>query len=112
MSEEEKLKYITFKQFIYTINIRDCYTSRLGNEIMDNQIIRLIYDSNNKNDYIDIGWYDFYTKDEIWKTLEKTLNQSILDSIVTDFKYQDDYSCIVVYLANKNITENLTDYAN
>ena len=112
MSKADELKYITFKQFVYTINIRDCYTSRLGNEVMDNQIIRLIYNSNNKDDYIDIGWYDFFNKDAIWGRLEKTLNKNILESIVTDFKYQDDYSCIVVYLADKNISESLAEYQN
>lgn len=79
---------------------------------MDNQIIRLIYNSNNKDDYIDIGWYDFFNKDAIWERLEKTLNKNILESIVTDFKYQDDYSCIVIYLADKNISESLVEYQN
>lgn len=112
MSKADELKYITFKQFIYTINIRDCFINNSGKETMDNQIIRLIYDSDNKDAYIDIGWYDYCPKNEIWKRLEKTLNKNILDSVVTDFRYQDDFNCIIVYLADKNNTVNLEDYVN
>lgn len=115
MSKADEIQFISFKQFIYTINIRNCYLLN-GKEINDNEIVRLFYKSNGivgKDNYIDLGWYDYFNKDSVWKILEETLNQNILDSIVTDFRYDIDYNCIVVYLSNKNeIKETLQEYAN
>lgn len=108
MSNKE-LQYITFKQFFYTINIRNCY----GDDIKNNQIIRLIHINENEDNYIEIGWYDYFNKDGSWKILEKTLNKNILDSIVTDIRYEEKFNCIIVYWANKNdMSETLSEYTN
>lgn len=108
MSNKE-LQYITFKQFFYTINIRNCY----GDDIENNQIIRLINNNENEDNYIEIGWYDYFNKDSSWKILEKTLNKNILDSIVTDIRYEEKYNCIFVYWANRsNMNETLEEYTN
>lgn len=105
---EEEIQYITFKQFFYTINIRNCY----GNDIQDNQIIRLVYGLDER-DYIEIGWYDFYNKDYSWEILEKTLNKNIIDSIVTGIRYEEKFNTIFLYLsAKEDIKETLREYTN
>lgn len=108
------MDYITFKQFIYTINIRNCYLSQEGKEINNNGIIRIYYGTEFKNDnYIEIGWYDYFNKDTVWKILKETLNKNILDSVITDFRYNDNYSCIEVCVAKKeDLGETLQEYQN
>lgn len=103
------MKFITFKQFIYTINIRYCH-----NDLDDNYMIRLYYGTEHKKDnYIEIGWYDFFNKDTIWNILENSLNKKILDSIVTDFRYNEDYGCIEVYICSeKELGATLEEYQN
>lgn len=109
------MEYITFKQFIYTINIKDSYVSALtGKEIDDGTMLRVYYGRGyDKYDYIDISWYDYSRKDETWKTLEKYLKEEILESIVTDFFFNQDLCCIEVYTcAKKDVEESLQEYQN
>lgn len=109
------MEYITFKQFIYTISIRTCYTSPItGAKIEDDVLIRVYYGREyNKYDYIDISWYDYSRKDGAWKTLEKYLKKEILESIVTDFFFNQDLCCIEVYTcAKKDVEESLEEYQN
>lgn len=108
------MKYITFKQFVYTINIRDCYISKEGKEINNNQIIRIYQGTEYKKDnYIEIGWYDYFNKDTVWNILKETLNKNILDSVVTDFRYNDDYMVFEVYVSlEKDIEATLEEYQN
>lgn len=108
------MDYITFKQFVYTINIRDCHTSFSGKECEDNNIIRIYYGNDySKSTYIDIGWYDYFNKDTVWNILENSLNKKILDSVVTDFRYNEDYLCFEVYLSSKkDLEETLEEYQN
>lgn len=109
------MEYITFKQFVYTINIRTCYTSPITRaEIEDDVSIRIYYGREyNKYDYIDISWCDYSRKDSAWKTLEKYLKKEILESIVTDFFFNQDLCCIEVYTcAKKDIEESLEEYQN
>ena len=107
------MEYITFKQFIYTINIRDCYLID-GKEISDNQVLRLYYGIEYKKDnYTEIGWYDYFNKDAVWEILKLSLNKNILDSVVTDFRYNKDIEGFEVYLAlRKDLQENLQQYQN
>lgn len=109
------MEYITFKQFIYTINIRTCYTSPItGEEIDDSNMLRVYYGVEyDKNNYIDIDWYDYSCKNTVWKTLEKYLKKEILESVVTDFSFNQDLCCIEVYTcAKENMQENLEEYQN
>ena len=102
------MEYITFKQFIYTISIRNCSTSPITGATIDDDVsIRVYYD------YIDISWYDYSRKDEAWKTLEKYFKKEILESVVTDFFFNQDLCCLEVYTcAKKDIEENLEEYKN
>ena len=107
------MEYITFKQFIYTINIRDYYVSSNGTECHDNKIIRIYYDFNNTKKYIDLGWYDYYSKGTVWEVLESTLNKKILDSVITDIGYNEDYSILEIWTEQKeNLTETLKEFQN
>ena len=45
----EELKFITFKQFIYTINIRQYYTNFQNKEVKDGYPIRIYYSEGCKN---------------------------------------------------------------
>lgn len=102
---KKPLNFITFKQFIYTINIRYCPDS----DTMDNKIIRLLFNDVSNNNYIDLGWYDYFHKDTCWEILEKMLNERVLESVVTDFWYDDKFDCICVCLQDKDY-ETLEDY--
>lgn len=109
------MEYITFKQFIYTIGIRDCYTSPItGATIDDGVSIRVYYGRGyDKYDYIDISWYDYSLKKDAWKTLEKYFKKEILESIVTNFFFNQDLCCIEVYTCAKgDVEENLEEYKN
>lgn len=109
------MDFITFKQFIYTINIRNYYRSTLTqNEVEDNNIIRIYYGKEfDKNCYIDIGWYDYFRKDSIWKILESYLKKEILDSVVTDFSFNEDFMLMEVYTCSKeDLQEDLKEYQN
>lgn len=109
------MEYITFKQFIYTINIRDCYTSAFTNkEVEDGALIRIYYGTEYKNDnYIDISWYDYFSKDSVWKALEDYLKKEILESVVTDFSFNQDYGCMEIYTCSrKDLVENLEKIKN
>nr|DAQ36297.1 MAG TPA: hypothetical protein [Caudoviricetes sp.] len=109
------MEYITFKQFIYTIGIRDCYTSPItGATIDDGLSIRVYYGRGyDKYDYIDISWYDYSLKKDAWKTLEKYFKKEILESIVTSFFFNQDLCCIEVYTCAKgDVEENLEEYKN
>lgn len=98
----KKMPFITLKQFIYAINIRDCYYSDDGKEIDSNKIIRIYYDYDMKKEgYIDLGWYDYYDKDKIWDILKTMLNKNILEGYVTDFFYDEDKSVLTIYVENK-----------
>lgn len=107
------MEYITFKQFFYSINIRNCYISSLTNkEVDDGFIIKLFYGKEyDKYDYMDISWYDYTRKADAWKTLEKYLKKEILESIVTGFYFDQDYGCLVVYAcAKEDVEETLEEY--
>lgn len=109
------MEYITFKQFIYTISIRNCYTSPITGATIDDDVsIRVYYGRGyDKYDYIDISWYDYSRKDTAWKTLEKYLREEILESIVTDFFFNQDLCCIEVYTCTKkDVEESLQEYQN
>ena len=43
------MEYITFKQFIYTINMRDYYVNSSGTGCHDSIIIKIYYNSDNKD---------------------------------------------------------------
>lgn len=94
------MEYITFKQLIYTINIRELYKTKNDESLQGNTTIR-IYNVKSKDDFVEIGWYDYYNKDTSWDLLKEVLNEQILDSIVTDFRYNGDYSCFEVYVSSK-----------
>lgn len=87
---EKKLEYITFKQFIYTINIRQYI-----NEKQDAYPIRIYLDVNK---WIDLGWYDWTNKGTCMETLELFLKKEILDSYVTSLGLIEDTEQIYVYL--------------
>ena len=108
------MEYITFKQFVYTINIRDCYLTDKGKEMNGNDIIRIYYGTEFKKDnYIEVGWYDYFNKDTVWEILNKTLNKNILESVVTDFGYNEDCMCFEIYVAlKKDLRETLQEYQN
>lgn len=68
------MEFITFKQFVYTINIRESYKSIIsGKEVEDGRAIRIHYGKEyKKDDYIDISWYDFLIKGlygKYWETI-------------------------------------------
>lgn len=93
------MKFITFKQFIYTINISNCHYNNEGKTIDDNDIIRIHLDNDfnhDKDNYIDLGWYDMSSKLDSYNILEKYFNKNVLESVVTDFQYNDDINCIEV----------------
>ena len=47
-------------------------------EIQNNKIIRIYYNNEStKEKYIDLGWYDYYVKNEIWDILKTMLNYNI-----------------------------------
>lgn len=109
------MKFITFKQFIYTINITDYHrTITTGKEIKDNRILRIHYGREyNKDDYIDIGWYDYFCKNNVWKILESYLKKEILESVVTDFLFNEDFFMIEVFTCSKeDLEESLEEYQN
>lgn len=95
------MEYITFKQFIYTINIRELYKSENDESLQGNTTIRIYHNNIKSKDYVEIGWYDYHNKDTSWELLKEVLNEQILDSIVTDFRYNEDYSCFEVYVSSK-----------
>lgn len=108
------MEYITFKQFIYTINIRDCYLNLNQKEILDNEVIRINWSKEGegrKDFYIDIGWYDYANKDFVWEVLETYLSKEILNSVVTDFRYNEDFNCLELWLQFE-YTESLQEYQN
>lgn len=108
------MEYITFKQFIYTINIRNFYLNEQRKEIKGNEIIRINWSKEGETKdrfYIDIGWYDFFNKDSVWDILETYLSEKILNSYVTGFLYNEDFNCIEVWLQEK-VVETLQEYQN
>lgn len=114
--KKNELEYITFKQLIYTLNIRDMRYGRFEKkEIEDCQIIKIYYDDNssdsfgNMREYLQVGWNDFFNKDTVWKTLEKFLKKEVLDSYVTDIRYNDEEEILEICLEN-NPMETLEEY--
>ena len=106
------MEYITFKQFIYTISIRSSYKSAIsGNEVEDGRAIRIHYGKEyKKDDYIDISWYDFFNKGTVWKILGSYLKEEILESVVTDFSFNEDFGLIEVYTCSKeHLRESLEE---
>ena len=109
------MEYITFKQFIYTISIRSSYKSVIsGNEVDDSETLRIHYGKEyEKGNYIDIGWYDFFNKGSVWKILGNYLKKEILESVVTDFSFNEDFGLIEVYTCSKeDLKESLEEYMN
>ena len=104
------MEFITFKQFIYTINVRQ-YNEDISGDKCDSQIIRLYYKSDSKQ-WIDIGWYDFSIKDSVWNRLSLFLNENILNSIVTNIQLEVETNEIKVYLEDRKDFEDLDAYAN
>ncbi len=106
------MEFITFKQFIYTINIREsCKSIISGKEVEDGCAIRIHYGKEyKKDDYIDISWYDFFNKGTVWKILRSYLKEEILESIVTDFSFNEDFELIEVYTCSKeDLRESLEE---
>ena len=103
----KNLEYITYKQFIYTINIRNCYQSCKNKDIMDCYPIRLYY----KEQWIDIGWYDYTTKRAVVETLSQFLTKEIMNSYVTDLRLDEEIEELIVYLEDKPI-ETLEKYTS
>lgn len=97
------MDFITFKQFIYTLNIRDYHTNSKGEKCQDNDVIRIHLDSSSHDsfNYIELGWYDYMAKDDTWKILEITLNKSILNSKITDIQYNDKFNILEVWIDEK-----------
>ena len=106
MEEKKSMGYITFKQFVYTINIRDIYFNN-GKEIDDCMPIRIHFGST--RDWIYLGWDDFVTKHEVWEKLNKTLKPEILNSYVTDIKYNEDMNTLDVSI-DANPIETIEEY--
>ena len=109
------MEYITFAQFIYTINIRSCYTSALtGKEVDDGAVLRVHYGRDfDECNYIDISWCDYSRKNDVWENLEKYLKKEILESIVTDLYFNRDLCCMEIYTcAKENVEESLEEYKN
>lgn len=116
--KKNELGYITFKQLIYTLNIRDIRYGRFEKkEIEDTQIIKIYYDDNSsesfgiERDYLQIGWNDFYNKDKVWENLEKFLKKEVLNSYVTDIKYNDEEEILTIW-TNKKPFETLEEHQN
>ena len=106
------MEFITFKQFIYTINIREsCKSIISGKEVEDGCAIRIHYGKEyKKDDYIDISWYDFFNKGTVWKILGNYLKKEILESVVTDFFFNEDFGIIEVYTCSKeDLRESLEE---
>lgn len=101
--KDKKLEYLTFKQFVYTINIRQYY-----NEKEDACPIRIYLDTIS---WIDLAWYDWCNKDTCWEFLEKILNKDILNSYVTSMGFIEDNNQIYIWL-DPNPTETLKEFAN
>ena len=107
------MEFITFKQFVYTINIREGYQSIIsGKEVEDGRAIRIHYGKEyDKDNYIDICWYDFFNKGTVWKILGSYLKEEILESVVTDFFFNEDFGLIEVYTCSKkDLRESLGEY--
>lgn len=111
----EELKFITFKQFIYTINIRQYYTNFQNKEVKDGYPIRIYYSEGfmdyKKEEWFDLSWYDFTAKEAVWDNLSKILKEEVLNSFVTDFRYDEEIEQIVVYL-EKQPNASLEEYQN
>ena len=111
----EELEFITFKQFIYTINIRQYYTNFQNKEVKDGYPIRIHYSEGcmdyKKEEWFDLSWYDFTAKETVWNNLSKILKEEVLNSFVTDFRYDEEIEQIVVYL-EKQPNATLEEYQN
>lgn len=106
MGEKGSMGYITFKQFIYTINIRDVYFNN-GNEIDDCKVLRIHFGG--IRDWFYLGWDDFITKYEVWERLEKVLKPEILNSYITSIRYNEDMNTLDVCIDDKPI-ETIEEY--
>ena len=106
------MEFITFKQFIYTINVRQ-YNEECSSveDRHDSQVIRLYWKDKIDN-WIDIGWYDFDRKGMVWDRLSLFLNENILNSIVTNVQLDIEMNELKVYLEDKKDFEDLDTYAN
>ncbi len=103
----EELKYITFKQFIYTVNIRYFF-----NEKQDSRSIRIYTDLiEGKENWFDFAWYDFFNKDATWELLETILSPQILESVIDNIWLDDNIDSICIYLVHQP-KEDLTIMKN
>lgn len=104
--KEDTMGYITFKQFIYTLNTRNVWFNN-GKEIDDSQTIRIHYGG--IRDWFYLGWDDFVTKNEVWHRLETILSPKILNSYIMDIRYNDEWNCLDVSIDNEP-TETLEEF--
>ena len=105
---EENLRYITFKQFIYTLSIRR--SEEPGAEGNDIRIYPDI-EGYNKNNWFDLCWYDFFNKSSVWNYLEKILSKDILNSFVDTIWEDSDSEMLCISLVN-HPTESLSSLKN
>ena len=106
---QDDLRYITFKQFIYTVNIRQYY-----NEKQDATNIRIypdIEEIRDKDLWFDFSWYDWANKDACWKILSNVLSEKILKSYITDIWLDENINVLSIRLENKP-TESLQSLKN
>ena len=106
---QDDLRYITFKQFIYTVDI-----GQYINEKMDATSIRIYTDldkDKTKDNWFDLGFYDWSFKASAWKFLEKVLSKEILNSYVERIWIDDTFDILCIDLVSKP-TESLSSCKN
>ena len=107
---QDDLRYITFKQFIYTVDIR-----RYDNEKQTGTDIRIYPDNidrvHENTSWFDLCWYDWVNKDSVWKYLSIILSKDILNSYVSYIWIDKDEDILSVRLISKP-TESLSSYKN
>lgn len=101
----EKIKNITFKQFIANYNFRSLdkeSTSTNSEDCYDTQTIRIYIDDTN---WFDFGIYDFGTTENKIMTIEQIFSKDILNSYIDQIstKEYSTYSVIEIYLTNKEV---------
>ncbi len=107
---QDDLRYITFKQFIYTVDI-----SKYFNEKQDAVCIRFFLEdseiSNCTTSWFDLAWYDWHNKDASWNILNKILSKEILNSQIERIFMDDEINTLCLDLIF-NPTESLSSSKN
>jgi hypothetical protein len=107
---QDDLRYITFKQFIYTVNIR-----RYDNEKQTGTDIRIYPDNieytHENTSWFDLCWYDWFNKDAVWNYLNVVLSEDVLNSYVSDIWLDENEDILSIRLVSKP-TESLLSLKN